>query len=73
MSPAKTTNIPCCMVLTRQKLLMCHEDTETNFVRTLGSANLIDVLIYFVVDESSKDHQYTMLYGSDKTKTIDVA
>ena len=52
---------------------MWHEDTETNFVRTLGSANLIDVLIYFVVDESSKDHQYTMLYGSDKTKTINVS
>ena len=51
---------------------MCREVTEKNFVGTLGSANLIDVLIYFVVDESSKDHQYTMLYGSDKTETIDV-
>ena len=52
---------------------MWHEDTETNFVRTLGSANLIDVLIYNVVDESSQDHQYIMLYGSDKTETIDVS
>ena len=43
MSPAKTSNIPCCMILTRQKLLMCHEDTETSFVRTLGSANLVDI------------------------------
>ena len=49
---------------------VCHK--ATNFVRTLGSANHIDALIYFVVDESSKVHQYTMLYGSDKTKTIDV-
>ena len=60
------------MVLTRQKLFICHEDTETNFVRNLGSANLIDELIYYVVDESSKDHQYTMLYGSDKTETLNV-
>ena len=63
----------CCMVLTRQKLLICQEDTETNFVRTLCSASLVDVLIYNVVDESSQDHQYIMLYGSDKTETIDVS
>ena len=52
---------------------MCQEDTETNFVRTLGSASLVDVLIYNVVDESIQDHQYIMLYGSDKTETIDVS
>ena len=52
---------------------MCHEDKKTNFVRTLGSANVIDELIDFIVDESSKDHQYTMLYGSDKTEAVDVS
>ena len=31
------------MILTRDKLLMCHEDVETSFVRTLGSANLVDI------------------------------
>ena len=34
---------------------------------------LLMSLIYYVVDESSKDHQYTMLYGSDKTETINVS
>ena len=43
MSPARTSNIPCCMILTREKLLMCHEDVETSFVRALGSASLVDI------------------------------
>ncbi|XP_069115023.1 pleckstrin homology domain-containing family M member 2-like [Argopecten irradians] len=35
--------LPCCLVLTPQKLLMCHEDVQTSFLRTLGSANLLDI------------------------------
>ncbi|XP_033763977.1 pleckstrin homology domain-containing family M member 2-like [Pecten maximus] len=35
--------LPCCLVLTPQKLLMCHEDIQTSFFRTLGSANLLDI------------------------------
>ncbi|XP_060083920.1 pleckstrin homology domain-containing family M member 2-like [Ylistrum balloti] len=35
--------LPCCLVLTPQKLLMCHEDVQTSFFRTLGSANLLDI------------------------------
>ena len=34
--------LPCCCVLTTSKILMCHEDVQTNFVRTLGSANVTD-------------------------------
>ncbi|XP_048250099.1 pleckstrin homology domain-containing family M member 2-like [Haliotis rufescens] len=35
--------LPCCSVLTHQKLLMCHEDVQTSFFRTLGSANMEEV------------------------------
>ncbi|XP_041378484.1 pleckstrin homology domain-containing family M member 2-like [Gigantopelta aegis] len=34
---------PCCAVLTHQKILMCHEDVQTSFFRTLGSANMEEV------------------------------
>ncbi|CAG2221516.1 PLEKHM2 [Mytilus edulis] len=33
----------CCLVMSQQKLLMCHEDLQSSFYRTLGSANVIDV------------------------------
>ena len=39
-------------------------------IKTIGVEGFSDVLIYYVVDKPSKDHQYTMLYGFDKTKTI---
>ncbi|XP_067659554.1 pleckstrin homology domain-containing family M member 2-like [Haliotis asinina] len=35
--------LPCCSVLTHQKILMCHEDVQTSFFRTLGSANIEEV------------------------------
>ncbi|XP_052213431.1 pleckstrin homology domain-containing family M member 2-like [Dreissena polymorpha] len=43
MSSTKTSCVPCCAVISKYQLLMCHEDLETNFMRTLGSANLHDV------------------------------
>nr|XP_055044760.1 pleckstrin homology domain-containing family M member 2 isoform X2 [Misgurnus anguillicaudatus] len=35
--------IPCCLVLTDRKLLTCHQDCQTSFFRSLGSADLNDV------------------------------
>lgn len=35
--------LACCLILTPQKILMCHEDVQTSFFRTLGSANVVDV------------------------------
>ncbi|XP_060578073.1 pleckstrin homology domain-containing family M member 2-like isoform X2 [Ruditapes philippinarum] len=43
MNVVRASCVPCCMVLCKQKLLMCHEDLDTNFIRTLGSANLHDI------------------------------
>lgn len=43
MNTNRASCVPCCLVLSRFKLLMCHEDLETNFIRTLGSVNLNDV------------------------------
>ena len=40
--------LPCCCVLTTSKVLMCHEDVQTNFVRTLGSANVTDTTAILV-------------------------
>ncbi|KAJ8401281.1 hypothetical protein AAFF_G00385120 [Aldrovandia affinis] len=35
--------IPCCLVLTERQLLMCHQDCQTSFFRSLGTAELADV------------------------------
>uniref|UniRef100_H9GK51 Pleckstrin homology domain-containing family M member 2 n=1 Tax=Anolis carolinensis TaxID=28377 RepID=H9GK51_ANOCA len=35
--------VPCCLVLTEQKLFTCHEDCQTSFFRSLGAAELSDV------------------------------
>ncbi|XP_060614837.2 pleckstrin homology domain-containing family M member 2 isoform X2 [Anolis sagrei] len=35
--------VPCCLVLTEQKLFTCHEDCQTSFFRSLGAAELPDV------------------------------
>ncbi|KAL3861362.1 hypothetical protein ACJMK2_007398 [Sinanodonta woodiana] len=41
--PACESCLTCCLVLTSQKLMMCHEDLQTSFIRTLGSASLVDI------------------------------
>ncbi|KAK3602738.1 hypothetical protein CHS0354_017184 [Potamilus streckersoni] len=41
--PACGSCLTCCLVLTSQKLMMCHEDLQTSFIRTLGSASLVDI------------------------------
>ncbi|KAM9445342.1 pleckstrin homology domain-containing family M member 2 isoform 2-T2 [Clarias gariepinus] len=35
--------MPCCLVLTDQKLLTCHQDCQTSFFRSLGAADVSDV------------------------------
>ncbi|XP_061153033.1 pleckstrin homology domain-containing family M member 2 isoform X1 [Syngnathus typhle] len=35
--------IPCCLVVTDSKLLTCHQDCQTSFFRSLGSADICDV------------------------------
>nr|XP_057941435.1 pleckstrin homology domain-containing family M member 2 isoform X2 [Doryrhamphus excisus] len=40
---APTPCIPCCLVVTDNKLLTCHQDCQTSFFRSLGSANICDI------------------------------
>ncbi|XP_059232243.1 pleckstrin homology domain-containing family M member 2 isoform X2 [Mustela nigripes] len=35
--------IPCCLVITADRLFTCHEDCQTSFFRSLGTAKLADV------------------------------
>ncbi|XP_018083799.1 pleckstrin homology domain-containing family M member 2 isoform X3 [Xenopus laevis] len=35
--------LPCCLVLTQDKVIMCHQDCQTSFFRALGVAELLDV------------------------------
>ncbi|KAM9342710.1 pleckstrin homology domain-containing family M member 2 [Pholidichthys leucotaenia] len=41
---APTPCIPCCLVVTDKKLLTCHQDCQTSFFRSLGSADISDVI-----------------------------
>ncbi|XP_034027837.1 pleckstrin homology domain-containing family M member 2 isoform X2 [Thalassophryne amazonica] len=41
---APTPCIPCCLVVTDRKLLTCHQDCQTSFFRSLGSADICDVV-----------------------------
>ncbi|KAM6172013.1 pleckstrin homology domain-containing family M member 2 isoform 3-T3 [Erethizon dorsatum] len=35
--------IPCCLVITADRLFTCHEDCQTSFFRSLGTARLADI------------------------------
>nr|XP_054369099.1 pleckstrin homology domain-containing family M member 2 isoform X2 [Mirounga angustirostris] len=35
--------IPCCLVITDDRLFTCHEDCQTSFFRSLGTAKLADI------------------------------
>ncbi|KAM6220135.1 pleckstrin homology domain-containing family M member 2 isoform 2-T2 [Rhynchocyon petersi] len=35
--------IPCCLVVTDDRLFTCHEDCQTSFFRSLGTARLADI------------------------------
>ncbi|KAM8791560.1 pleckstrin homology domain-containing family M member 2 isoform 3-T3 [Rhynchonycteris naso] len=56
--------IPCCLVITDDHLFTCHEDCQTSFFRSLGTAKLADVSAVsmepgreFCVLEFSRDSQ----------------
>ncbi|KAL4221681.1 RUN [Mactra antiquata] len=64
MKPTRPSCVPCCMILSQHKLLMCHEDLETNFIRTLGSANLHDVTSVYS-DEFNKSYLVLVFESED--------
>lgn len=35
--------IPCCLVITDDRLFTCHEDCQTSFFRSLGTVKLADI------------------------------
>ncbi|KAM9370328.1 pleckstrin homology domain-containing family M member 2 isoform 1-T1 [Phaethornis superciliosus] len=51
---APTPCVPCCLVLTDQKVFTCHEDCQTSFFRSLGTAELTDVTA--ISTEASKEY-----------------
>lgn len=63
---APTPCIPCCLVVTDRKLLTCHQDCQTSFFRSLGSADICDVIAvsleadkeYCVIEFAADRSQY---------------
>uniref|UniRef100_A0A8C3P0R7 Pleckstrin homology domain-containing family M member 2 n=1 Tax=Cyanoderma ruficeps TaxID=181631 RepID=A0A8C3P0R7_9PASS len=49
-----TPCVPCCLVLTDEKVFTCHEDCQTSFFRSLGTAELTDVTA--VSTETGKEY-----------------
>ncbi|ESO89963.1 hypothetical protein LOTGIDRAFT_124124, partial [Lottia gigantea] len=74
--------LPCCTVVTSNKVLMCHEDVQTSFFRTLGSANIEDVTgiildpedtTYCLLEFDSQDtsissEEWVLYFNSSKEK-----
>ncbi|XP_077998228.1 pleckstrin homology domain-containing family M member 2-like [Glandiceps talaboti] len=69
-SPTSSPCIACCMVLTKQKLIMCHEDIQTGFFRCLGSCQVENIggitvdpdnrhycIVEFEASDTSSDHE----------------
>ncbi|XP_063032814.1 pleckstrin homology domain-containing family M member 2 isoform X1 [Melospiza melodia melodia] len=51
---APTPCVPCCLVLTDEKVFTCHEDCQTSFFRSLGTAELTHVTA--VSTEAGKEY-----------------
>ncbi|XP_014442045.1 pleckstrin homology domain-containing family M member 2, partial [Tupaia chinensis] len=57
--------IPCCLVIADDRLFTCHEDCQTSFFRSLGTARLADICAislepgreYCVLEFSQESHQ----------------
>ncbi|XP_037627361.1 pleckstrin homology domain-containing family M member 2 isoform X2 [Sebastes umbrosus] len=61
---APTPCIPCCLVMTERRLLTCHQDCQTSFFRSLGSADICDVIAVSV----EADKQYCVIeFAADRT------
>ncbi|XP_053941904.1 pleckstrin homology domain-containing family M member 2 isoform X4 [Cuculus canorus] len=56
--------VPCCLVLTDEKAFTCHEDCQTSFFRSLGTADLTDVTA--ISTEAGKE--YCILEFAQDTK-----
>ncbi|KAK5894273.1 hypothetical protein CesoFtcFv8_010983 [Champsocephalus esox] len=64
---APTPCIPCCLVMTDRKLLTCHQDCQTSFFRSLGSADICDVTAVSV----EADKEYCVIeFASDRTQFL---
>ncbi|XP_056651714.1 pleckstrin homology domain-containing family M member 2 isoform X2 [Monodelphis domestica] len=46
--------LPCCLVVTDDRLFTCHEDCQTSFFRSLGTAELADIAA--VLTEPGKEY-----------------
>ncbi|XP_034732442.1 pleckstrin homology domain-containing family M member 2 isoform X1 [Etheostoma cragini] len=64
---APTPCIPCCLVMTDRKLLTCHQDCQTSFFRSLGSADICDVT--FVSVEADKEY-CVIEFAADRTQFL---
>ncbi|XP_078281846.1 pleckstrin homology domain-containing family M member 2 isoform X3 [Rhinoraja longicauda] len=58
--------IPCCLVVTDRMVLTCHEDSQTNFFRLLGSAELTSVSSISI----APSREYCLMELSDDQKTL---
>ncbi|XP_074500722.1 pleckstrin homology domain-containing family M member 2 isoform X1 [Sebastes fasciatus] len=64
---APTPCIPCCLVMTERRLLTCHQDCQTSFFRSLGSADICDVIAVSV----EADKQYCVIeFAADRTQFL---
>lgn len=64
---APTPCIPCCLVMTDGKLLTCHQDCQTSFFRSLGSADICDVTA--VSMEANKEY-CVIEFAADRTQFL---
>ncbi|XP_070696228.1 pleckstrin homology domain-containing family M member 2 isoform X2 [Pempheris klunzingeri] len=64
---APTPCIPCCLVVTDRKLLTCHQDCQTSFFRSLGSADICDVTAVSV--EANKEY-CVIEFAADRTQFL---
>uniref|UniRef100_A0A3P9LXS7 Pleckstrin homology domain-containing family M member 2 n=1 Tax=Oryzias latipes TaxID=8090 RepID=A0A3P9LXS7_ORYLA len=59
--------IPCCLVVTNEKLLTCHQDCQTSFFRSLGSADICDVTSVSL----EPDKEYCIIeFAADRTRFL---
>ncbi|XP_019944955.2 pleckstrin homology domain-containing family M member 2 isoform X1 [Paralichthys olivaceus] len=64
---APTPCIPCCLVMTDRKLLTCHQDCQTSFFRSLGSADICDVTTVNL----EADKEYCVIeFATDRTQFL---
>ncbi|CAJ1055380.1 pleckstrin homology domain-containing family M member 2 isoform X2 [Xyrichtys novacula] len=64
---APTPCIPCCLVMTDRKLLTCHQDCQTSFFRSLGSADICDVTGVSI----EADKEYCVIeFAADRTQYL---